>query len=486
MAGMDETHAVPVVHVTVSEGPPAWPRPPTLGTWLREGLRCAFLLPPRVAGQPAPLQLIALLSLMVVLGLALARLEVAGSAAFHASAWLAPWWSAGACLLLMWALSADLPPDVPVGRRTGLASWVALWIAGSLPVLVVAQVLAILRARELLPAVLEDSAVFAWGALVVLLAWMVAVPVALARRYGLDHNRLAALAVGLVAIHAVQSLYFQERPWYSDAPYKEDAPRLSLSQGTFEAQQAAWHKAVAALAPQRAGVRDVYGLVFAPYAGEDVFLRESTMVADLLAQRFDAQGRVLHLANHATTSDSLPWATPQNLRRAIAALGERMDREHDLLVVYLTSHGASNFRLSASHWPLQVEGIAPAELRAALDSAGIRHRVIAISACYSGGWIPPLASDTSLVMTAADPERTSYGCGRRSELTFFGRAVFDEQLRNTWSFERAFAAAVPVIKQREEEAGKKDGFSNPQISVGDRIRPVLAELEKRLDRVPRP
>jgi hypothetical protein len=32
--------------------------------------------------------------------------------------------------------------------------------------------------------------------------------------------------------------------------------------------------------------------------------------------------------------------------------------------------------------------------------------------------------------------------------------VFDEQLRKTRTFEQAFAAAVPVIRQREQEAGK--------------------------------
>ena len=45
---------------------------------------------------------------------------------------------------------------------------------------------------------------------------------------------------------------------------------------------------------------------------------------------------------------------------------------------------------------------------------------------------------------------------------------------------RPFAAAVPLIRQREIEAGKEDGFSNPQISVGEKIRPVLRDLERRL------
>ena len=43
------------------------------------------------------------------------------------------------------------------------------------------------------------------------------------------------------------------------------------------------------------------------------------------------------------------------------------------------------------------------------------------------------------------------------------------------------AAAVPLIREREIEAGKDDGFSNPQIHVGERIRPVLDRLARRLD-----
>jgi hypothetical protein len=38
-----------------------------------------------------------------------------------------------------------------------------------------------------------------------------------------------------------------------------------------------------------------------------------------------------------------------------------------------------------------------------------------------------------------------------------------------------------VLRQREEEAKKPDGFSNPQISVGDGLRPLLKALEARLD-----
>ncbi|HSV82448.1 MAG TPA: C13 family peptidase, partial [Ramlibacter sp.] len=375
----------------------------------------------------------------------------------------------------------SLPARDPL-RPAGVASWFALWLVAVLPAGLVAQLLTTLQAREALPAAIAGSPALAWGLYLGLWGWTIAVAMRLGWHFGLGRRRLVALGLGLLAIHGVSAWQFPDRPWEDEqAVVEEEAPALALDQETFEAQQTVWREAVQQLAPQREGVVDVYGLVFAPYAPEDVFLRESTMVAEVLAQRFDARGRVLHLVNHPSTAVALPWATPLNLKRAIEAIAQRMDREHDLLVVYLTSHGASNFQLAAAHPPLQVEGISPSELRRALDEAGVRNRVIAISACYSGGWVGPLASDTTLVMTAADAEHTSYGCGKLSELTFFGRAVFDEQLRKTRSFEQAFAAAVPVIKQREEEAGKADGFSNPQIGVGARIRPVLQALEQRLE-----
>jgi hypothetical protein len=448
--------------------------------WFREGLRSGWLLQSRVAGhQPSPLQLVLVVGAVLLLELALARLEVPGSARFDLRSWLIPTWSTGLAALLVWAALWGQKPS-GAGRPSGVATWFTLSFAASVPLLLAASALNIAEGYDATPALLMTPVV-AWAVFIALIAWGALIQLWLGVQFGLRRGRLAALTLGLLALSLVSIWYFNDRPWEAIAEPGDRRPRLALSQETFERQQDVWEQAVESLAPQREGVVDVYGLVFAPYAYEDVFLRESGMVAEVLAERFDAQGRVLRLLNHATTADTLPWATPLNLRRAVAALAERMDREHDLLVVYLTSHGASNFRLAAEHWPLQVPWLTPQDLREALDEAGIRHRVIAVSACYSGGWVQPLAGDATLVMTAADPDHTSYGCGRKSELTFFGRAVFHEQLRTTHSFEEAFAAAVPVIRRREEEAGKPDGFSNPQISVGARIKPVLDALARRLD-----
>ena len=446
---------------------------------MREGLRASILLRPRVLTErPGAWQLPAVLVVLSIAEIAISRFEVDGPAVFDLRAWLAPWWATAAALLLGWVVLAR-------SERGNVSAWLTLWIAALVPVTVVSQVLGIAVLREMLPWVMPGT-VGVWVVSIALWVWSIGIALRLAGHFGASGRGMAGLGAGLFGLILLSSFYFPDRPWQPDATQAQETERqgLVLSQDTFEAQQEAWATTLQGLAPQRPGVVDVYGVVFAPYAQEDVFLRESSMVSKLLAERFDAQDRVLHLVNHASTAESLPWATPQNLRRAVQELSERMDPQEDVLVVYMTSHGASNFQLAAAHPPLEVDSVSPRELREALDQAGIRYRVVAISACFSGGWIGPLASDSSLIMTAADEKNTSYGCGMKSELTFFGRAVFDEQLRKTHSMEQAFAAAVPVIKQREEEARKPDGFSNPQISVGEKIRPVLKALEQRLAQLP--
>jgi hypothetical protein len=459
-----------------------------LSHWVREGLRATLLRAPRIGGErPNGSQLLAVFVICSLIEVGLGRLEVVGPAEFSWRAWLAPWWSAAALAVLMFVL-ADAEPRLQAdGSRAGiLPAWFTLWFVAMAPASTVWQALSIALAYGVLPDVLSDNSFTGWMLYVLMVGWMIAIAWTITRAFGFQRDRLVVMSGGLLAIFIVSTIQFPERPWTAppETLAEAESPGVVLRPESFEGQLAALQKSIDALAPQRPGVPDVYGLVFSPYASEDVFLRESAMVAHVLAERFDANGRVLHLVNHASTLETQGWATTANLQRAVQALAERMDRDEDVLVVYLTSHGASDFQLAAAHPPMRVDTLSPSELRSALDNAGIKHRVIAISACYSGGWVPPLAGDTTLVMTAADRDHTSYGCGKLSELTFFGRAMFDEQLRKTRSFEQAFAAAVPVIKQREVEAGKPDGFSNPQISVGEGIRGVLRALEQRLEAVP--
>jgi hypothetical protein len=291
-----------------------------------------------------------------------------------------------------------------------------------------------------------------------------------------------ALAAGVDLVAPPMQFWFPDsRAASASAAAAMDEKRLHVTQEVLEKQSGVLVDTLNALQPQRPGVIDLYAITFAPFADENVFRRESKLVSDTMRVRFDAAGRGLQLVNHAETAGELPWATGLNLQRAIHRAASLMDRDEDVLFIHLTSHGAQDGQLAASFDPLEIEPVTPALLRTWLDEAGVRFRVISISACYSGSWIPLLAEPGTLVMTAADAEHTSYGCGRKSELTFFGRAMYAEQLRSTRSFELAHAVARKVIDQREKEAGKTDGYSNPQIAVGEAARAQLKRLQDWLE-----
>ena len=84
-----------------------------------------------------------------------------------------------------------------------------------------------------------------------------------------------------------------------------------------------------------------------------------------------------------------------------------------------------------------------------LDDAGIKWRIIVVSACYSGGFIDPLKDEHTLIMTASAANRTSFGCGNGSEATYFGDALFQHALRFEDSFVKAFQHARERIAERE-------------------------------------
>ena len=68
--------------------------------------------------------------------------------------------------------------------------------------------------------------------------------------------------------------------------------------------------------------------------------------------------------------------------------------------------------------------VTPSNLADMLDRTGVRHKVVIISACYSGVFIPRLAEADTLVITAADANHSSFGCRDKAKWTYFGDAFF--------------------------------------------------------------
>ena len=454
----------------------------TAWRWLRQGARAALLLRPDwrgLRGTPGGLLLLAFAN--GAFDLAVERAYIVGDASFY---WPALGSQFGFAAVLAWACWFAMPPagdyrDARRHPRDVAALFTMFYVQG----LVIGAALSCVLVPMYRSGSFEhpSSAWSNWMITVVPTAWTCAMAVRLmigSSDAALGRRWVAALVfpAALAGAHVV----FPYQAWYAVPAATAQDTRLHLTQEIMESQPRLLGAALDAIQPQRPGVIDVYAITFAPYGSEDVFMRESALVADVMTRRFDAAGRTLQLVNNKATVDRLPWATPLNLQRAIARIGERMDKDEDVLFIHLTSHGGADGQLAASLRPMTVDSVTPQALKQWLDAAGIRHRVISISACFSGSWIEPLAGDDTLVMTAADADHTSYGCGSGSELTFFGRAMYDEELRHTRSFERAHAAARKVIAQREKEAGKADGYSNPQIRIGGGIRTTLARLETQL------
>ncbi|WP_371920629.1 C13 family peptidase [Pseudomonas sp. HMWF032] len=216
---------------------------------------------------------------------------------------------------------------------------------------------------------------------------------------------------------------------------------------------------------------ELYALTLAGDGKQSVFMREADYVGNLLQERFAAHG-LITLVNHRDHLADRPLATSASLGRSVQALAERSGKE-DLIFIYLTSHGSAQHELNLDQPRLQLNDLPASELATLLEPLKDRHKVLVISACYSGGFIPKLQDDKTLVITAARADRVSFGCSEENDFTYFGRALFAEALQQTDDLQRAFKLAQASVAERE----KADGFeaSEPQIWPA---KAVLAQWRK--------
>jgi hypothetical protein len=258
------------------------------------------------------------------------------------------------------------------------------------------------------------------------------------------------------------------------------ARESAVSPGVRERDRALLEDTLAKLAPQRQDAPDLYVVGFAGDSEEDVFRNEVRYLETLMAQRFGARDRVVALINHRDSlmTEPRPLATLANLRTTLAAIGKRMDHEQDVLLLFMTMHGTPSHELLVQMAPGYADLIDPQELREALDDAGIRNRVLVISACFSGGFVPALENDDTLILTAARKNRPSFGCGSESNVTYFGRAWLVEGLNETTDFIAAFEGARQRIATREKTEDFKPSF--PQIDIGKNIQTRLQTWQAQL------
>ncbi|MES2069954.1 MAG: C13 family peptidase [Pseudomonadota bacterium] len=295
----------------------------------------------------------------------------------------------------------------------------------------------------------------------------------------------AALAL-LLALPSTQ-IYADRTLWLAPHDDAADGGQELQTEDIFYLQPQILQRQLAALsaqpapsapsAPAGAGIQ-LYFVGVAGYAAQDVFMKEVHYVRRLFDRRFSTAGHSLMLINNPKTVSESPIASVSSLQQALNRIGQVMDKRKDVLFLYLSSHGSHDHRFSLEFGGMQFNELYPQRLRQILDASGIRHRVIVISACYSGGFIDALKSDDSLVITAAAADKTSFGCSNEADFTYFGKAYFEEALQQTDSFIAAFDLARPAISARESRQGFEN--SDPRIFVGANIAQRLQEFQRQL------
>jgi Peptidase C13 family len=235
----------------------------------------------------------------------------------------------------------------------------------------------------------------------------------------------------------------------------------------------------AQLTPSRKGETEIFTLAVAGWGDQDVFVKELDGALEALGSVLPIKGRTVRLINRRDTVTKVPLANFPNFKAAVHAIGNVMDKDNDVFVLVMTSHGEqTGFALQL---PGGVAELTPQQVAVALDGEGIKNRVVIVSACFSGIFVPPLANDNTIVITAADAKHTSFGCAPERDWTYFGDAFFHQSLHPGADFENAFEHARVLIHGWEmmDQATP----SNPQGSFGSAL---VAKLTPFFATNPRP
>jgi hypothetical protein len=203
---------------------------------------------------------------------------------------------------------------------------------------------------------------------------------------------------------------------------------------------------------------------FGLFGDQGVFRREAAGAAQVVAGRFGS-GPV----NVQYNSKKGGGATIEALAMSLQAATNGMDAENDVLFLILTSHGSRD-GLAVKAGRL-TQTLTPSNLADMLGRTSVRHKVVVISACYSGVFIPHLANPDVLVITAADANHPSFGCQDKAKWTYFGDAFFNVALRRARSLKEAFVVARALVRKRE----LREQFepSNPLMAGGANVQPLL-------------
>lgn len=288
---------------------------------------------------------------------------------------------------------------------------------------------------------------------------------------------LGGFAVAVLFVWVAKTLYVYPAVWTSGDP-QQYAEELAAADDESEAllfqQPLLISESAARIKPATGDAPAGFFVGFAGYGEQRVFAEEIKFAARQFADRYDTAGRTLLLINDRRDHQTRPLATVSGLSYALKEVASKMRLDEDVLFLALSSHGSEDPVLSVENGELPLHDLTGDALAEALTASGIKWRVIVISACHAGAFIEPLRDPYTVVITAASPDRTSFGCSDDRDLTYFGEAFFRDSLPQAASLREAFDTATRLVSEREA----KEDFeaSNPQAFFGEQIEPRIASM----------
>ena len=174
----------------------------------------------------------------------------------------------------------------------------------------------------------------------------------------------------------------------------------SFSEESFYTQSRILNKAIESIEFGEFAQSHWYFLGVAGASYQDVFMSEVERIKEQFDTRFGTFSRSMILVNNPMTRNVIPIASRTSMEMALRRMGQQMNRESDVLFLYMTSHGLPN-QFEMENAPIDLKQVDPKWLKDTLDKSGIRWRVIVISACYSGSFVSELQDENTLVITAS-------------------------------------------------------------------------------------
>jgi hypothetical protein len=262
-------------------------------------------------------------------------------------------------------------------------------------------------------------------------------------------------------------------PWWREfdaSPAGNDAINPA-SEAVLAAQEFMMDRALDSLEDERPGVTDLYFVGFAPDARRPGFATDVDNAQRTMDERWNTNARSVVLVNSPVTVAERPFATVTHLRKVLLEIGDVIDADDDVVMVYLTGASGDDHSLTAVNPPLELVSLSPQGLRQLFEAAGIRWRIVVVSTCHSGAWIDALKDDETMVIASSGTDVRGADCAGGITPGAFGDAFFGKAMRSSDDVAHAFdVARKQLVEQRAPE---------PVMSIGAAIGEHLKSLRSK-------